>query len=282
MSIYFILCIVAAFMWAVANILAKYLLKWLNTKDVFSINFLLMAVLLMFLSPVFYSFTYSWVVVALVISIGIIDSFANFFYFESLKNNDTSIITPVLSISPVFTFILSWFFIFEHISLASYFLCLLIVLLIVIFSTNSGSIEKMSFKKVQGAIVSSLLFGISAIPAKYLLTTLWAINAPTLYMFRAGIIGLFSLLIFNFGIPKLSLKEYRFIGLRWIVVIIQWTLFYYCISKIPVGVWATIFSTTPIFVFLLSAVFLGEKFTVKKLITSFLVILASVLIYFNL
>ncbi len=280
MNTVFLLCIVAAFFGAIANILAKVLLKWLSTKDIFSINFLIMAVILLFISPLFYHFVPSLLAVGLVLLVAVIDTAANYFYFEALKHNDTSVITPVLSLSPLFTFILSGFFIFEKISVITYVLSIIILILIVLFSTNLESIKKMKFAHMKGAIFSSILFGISAIPAKYLLTTLWSINAPTLYMFRAGIIGLLALLVFNFTIPKLSLKQYRFIGARWIIVIIQRVLFYYSITKIPVGIANTLFSTTPIFVFLLSLLFLWERFTVKKIITCILIVLASVLIYF--
>lgn len=280
MNMPFVLCVVAAFMWAIANILAKYLLKDLSTRDIFSINFLLMAAWLLLVSPLFYKFDFSIELLLWVVVIGLIDTLSNYFYFESLKHNDTSTITPVLSLSPIFTFIVSGLFVSENISLLTYIVSICIVLLVVLFSLDQKSIRTLDFTKIKYALLSSLLFGISAVPAKYVLTTLWTINAPTLYMFRAGIIGLFALLFFGFTIPRLSIKDYRFISLRSLVVIIQWVLFYYSISQIPVGVWSTIFSITPIFVFLLSFVFLKEQPTLKKLVSSGLIVLASIIIYF--
>lgn len=280
MNIYLLYCLVAACLWAVANILAKVLLRWLNTKEIFSINFFIMAAILLLISPIFYYFIPSFLSIGLVLLVAIIDTGANYYYFEALKHNDTSQITPVLSLSPIFTFLLSWFFIFEKINVITYVLCIIMLILIVLFSTNIQSVKKIKFSNIKWAILSSILFGISAIPAKYLLTTLWAINAPTLYLFRAALIWFFAFFVFNFTLPRLSLKQYKFIGARGVIVIIQWVLFYYSITKIPVGVGNTLFSTTPIFVFILSLLFLHEKFTVKKIITSILIVLASFMIYF--
>jgi drug/metabolite transporter (DMT)-like permease len=125
---------------------------------------------------------------------------------------------------------------------------------------------------------AAVLFGISAIPAKELLTNQAAINSPTLYMYRAALIALFSLIFFRFEINSLSLKQYKLIFARGLFVISQWLLLYYALSKGSAGVTVTLGNITPIFVFILAALFLREKVTIKKALTAVAVLALSLLI----
>ena len=74
------------------------------------------------------------------------------------------------------------------------------------------------------------------------------------------------------------MKQYGVIFIRGLFVIAQWVLLYVALSKGNAGVSVTLGNITPIFVFILSAIFLGEKPTLKKLLVSILILGLSLVI----
>lgn len=272
------IAIISAFFSAIANILARTLLKDLRSQDILGINFLTMGATLLLISPLFYFFQASAKAMGLVALIGLIDTVANYFYFKTFEKTEASIATPILSLAPGFTFFFGWLFIGDTVSLLTYLLAALIIVSIIIFSTDFKNFKQFNLDTLKPALISSLLFGISAIPSKILLSRMHAINAPTLYMFRAGFIAFFALLFFQFSIQQISIKHYRIIFGRGLIVITTWVLLYFALSKGNAGVTITLGNITPIFVFILSSLFLREKFTIKKVLASILVLALSLII----
>lgn len=273
-----VVAVISALFGAIANLIARVLLKNLRSQDILAINFFTMAVTLVLISPLFYQFKPSVLTFSLIALIAVIDTAANYFFFKTFENTEASVATPILSLAPGFTFIVGWLFLGDIVSLQTYFLAALIIVLIVIFSVDFKNFHKFKTRTLIPALISSVLFGISAIPSKILLTKLHALNAPTLYMFRAGFIGLFALLFFGFSVRNLTIKQYRIIFFRGLIVIAQWVLLYFALSKGSAGVTITLGNITPIFVFILSAIFLGEKPTLKKVIASALILALSLII----
>jgi len=272
------IAIASAFFGAIATILARTLLKDLKTQDILGINFLTMGATLVLVSPLFYHFKATVLSTSLVILIAFIDTAANYFFFKTFEKTEASVATPILSLAPGFTFFFSWIFLSETINIGSLLLSLAIIIAVVIFSVDFKNFAHSRKTTLIPALASSFLFGISAIPAKYLLNTLGAINAPTLYMFRAGFIALFALLLFRFTIQHITLRQYRIIFVRGLFVIVQWVLLYYALTKGNTGVAITLGNITPIFVFLLSILFLRESVTIKKIITAACVLILSLVI----
>jgi glucosamine 6-phosphate synthetase-like amidotransferase/phosphosugar isomerase protein len=79
---------------------------------------------------------------------------------------------------------------------------------------------------------------------------------------------------------KISIKNYGTIVARGLLVIAQWMFFYLALIQGSTGVVMTLSNTAPIFVFLLSFLFLREKPTLKKLICASLVLALSIIISF--
>ncbi len=273
-----LIAVLSAFLGAVATLLARTLLKDLKSKEILAINFFTMGIVLLLLSPMFYHFEPSPISMILIIVIALIDTAANYFYFKTFEKTDASVASPLLSLAPVFTFIFSWIFLSDTTSIRSLLFSLIILASIIIFSVDFGNFAAFKHATLWPAILSSVLFGISAIPSKYLLSTLHTINAPTLYMFRAGFIALFALLLFNFSVTSISTKQYRIIFMRGLIVIAQWILLYYALTIGNAGVTVTLGNITPIFVFLLGILFLREKPTLKKFIATVLILALSLLI----
>lgn len=272
------IAIASAFFSAIANILARTLLRELKSKDILGINFLTMGATLLLISPLFYHFEPSFVAMGLIMLIGIIDTIANYFYFKTFENTEASIATPILSLAPAFTFLFGWIFIGDIVGIKTYFYAALIILLVIVFSFDFKNKHTFKINTFTPAIIASLLFGISAIPSKILLSQLDVINAPTLYMFRAGFIALFSLLLFNFSLPNISTKHFRIIFVRGLFVITTWVLLYFALSRGNAGVTVTLGNITPIFTFILGILILGERPTVKKALTAVLILVLSLLI----
>ena len=125
--------------------------------------------------------------------------------------------------------------------------------------------------------IASFLFGLSAIPTKELLSEVDVINAPTLYMFRAALIAIIALLIFKTK-TNISVKQYRLMFFRGLIVITQWVLLYYALTKGAAGVTMTISNTAPIFVFIFSIIILNEKPTLKKMLAAIAVLVLALII----
>lgn len=273
-----LIAIISAFFAALANILARTLLKNLRSQDILGVNFLTMGVTLLALSSLFYQFTATILTVGLVVLIALIDTAANFFFFKTFEKTEASIATPILSLAPGFTFLLGWLVLGDIVDIKTYFLAALIIVLIIYFSVDFKNFGKFRADTLVPALIASILFGISAIPSKILLDNMAVINAPTLYMFRAGLIALFSLLIFGFSIKRLTISQYQIIFGRGLLVITQWVLLYWALSKGNAGVTITLANITPIFVFMLSIFLLGERPTFKKALTAGSIIVLAFII----
>jgi drug/metabolite transporter (DMT)-like permease len=269
------LAILSAFFAAIATVLARILLKQLKSQDILGVTFLTMGATLVLLSPLFYEFKATGTAMGILFIIALIDTVANYFYFKTFEKTEASVASPILSLAPAFTFLFAWVFLSDVVSLPTFLVSMLIIILVVIFSVNFKQIKKFTAATFIPAIISSTLFGVSAIPAKYLLTNLEVINAPTLYMFRAGYIALLSLLLFQFSIRQLSIMQFRIIFVRGLFVIAQWILLYYALTFGNAGVAVTLGNITPIFVFIMGVIFLREKITMKKAIAALLILFLS-------
>lgn len=273
-----VIAIASAFLGAIATVLARTLLKNIRTQDILAVNFFMMAVVLILLSPLFYFFHATPVTMLLVLGISLIDTAANYSFFKTFEHTDASVASPLLSLAPAFTFFFGWFVLNDAATPQSLLASLAILALIVIFSLDFTNFAAFKRATLWPAILSSFLFGISSIPAKYLLTNLHAINAPTLYMFRAGFIALFAVLLFNFSVAQISTSHIRIIFFRGLVVISQWILLYYALTLGNAGTTVTLGNITPIFVFLLGIIFLKEKPTIKKFACAGLILVLSFLV----
>ena len=267
--------IVSAIFAAIASVLARVLLKDIPAKKILAVNFFTMAATLLVLSPLFYKFIFSWQSIGLVVLIAAIDTLANYFYFKTFEKTEASVAVPLLSLAPVITFLFSAIFLGEFPSLFSVVGALVIIGLIIFISADWKQWSKFNTATLYPALASAFLFGVSAIPSKYLLSTLEATNAPTLYMLRAALIALFALLFFKESFSSFDLKTYRFIFIRGLFVIGQWVLLYYALTLGSAGVAVTLGNITPVFVLFLSLIFLRENFNWKKALAALAILAVS-------
>jgi drug/metabolite transporter (DMT)-like permease len=267
-----LIAIGSAFFGALANLLARTLLKNTKSQDIFWFNFVIMGITLALLSPMFYFFKATPTSMAVLVGVALIDTLANIAYFRSFEKLEAGIASPVLSLAPAVTFILGFLVLNETVPLRTMLISLGIIFAVVIISLNRKDLKNLKSSGLKYALFASLLFGISAIPSKYLLVTMGAINAPTLYMFRAGYIASFSLLFFKPKIPNIEISQFRILFVRSVFVIIQWLLLYEALTLGSTGVSVTLANVTPVFTFILAAIFLRERITLKKILASALIV----------
>lgn len=240
---------------------------------------------LLALSPLFYRFNPSWLSIFLLYAIGIIDAVANYFYFKSFEQSEASVATSLLSMAPIFTFIGSYILLGTKTSPVNFVLAIAIMAGIVFLSdskiSNMKDLRQIHTHSLFAPFMASILFGISSIPSKALLSNLNAINAPTLYMFRATVIGMISFIFMRPNLQELTLKHYRLIWCQGLLAILTWTSLYYALSKGNPGITMTLANTAPAFTIILGALFLGEKITKRKVISVCLILGFSLLIMFS-
>ncbi|MFA7653603.1 MAG: DMT family transporter [Candidatus Magasanikbacteria bacterium] len=272
-----IIAIGSAFFAAIANIIARSLLKNLSSRDFVGINFLTMGATMVLVSPFFYHFQATIWLIIILAGMALVDTLANYLYFKTFENTEAIIATPILSLIPAFTFFFSWIILKENTGWQTYLICLIIILAVVFFSVDFKNFSQFKKFTLVPAISSAILFGLTAIPLKILLSS-GAINSPTLYMYRAGFIALFSLLFFKFPLRDISTKQYWTIFARGLFVIAQYILLYFAINQGNTGVALTLGNITPVFVFILGIIFLHEKPTIKKALTATLILILSLII----
>ncbi len=267
------LAILSAFFSGISNVWTRSLLRGINSLDLLKISFLTHGLLLLIVSPFFYYLHLSWQTGGLILMVAVIDWLANYFYFKTFEKAEASIATPLLSLSPSFTFLFGWLFIGDIVNLRTYIISFAIIILIAFFSINFKDFKRFNKETLIPGLLSSFLFGVSAIPSKLLLDSMHAINAPTLFMVRAFLISLFAFLFFSrrsFGF--ITKRQCVQILGRSVMIIASWILLYTALAKGNAGVAITLGSITPIFVFILSIVFLSERPTLRKVIAAVLVL----------
>lgn len=257
------------------------LLKDVESYNIMGLSFLMVGSTLLVFSPIFYHFTPSWTTIGLLYTIGIIDTVANYYYFKSFEHSDAGIASSMLALAPIITFIGAFLFLGTQTSLVTVLLAIFVMISITTLSSSTPlNLKSLHKTSLFAPILASVCYGLSSIPSKALLSNLNAINAPTLYMFRATIIGMCSFIFMRPNMQKITFHHYRLIWLQGLLAIITWISLYYALSKGNPGITMTLANTTPVFTIILGAMLLRERVTVKKLLSTILILGFSAIIVF--
>lgn len=276
------IAILSAFFSALANVFAKILLKDIKGSSIMGLSFLMVGSTLLIFSPLFYKFNPSWLSIGLLYTIGIIDGAANYFYFKTFERSEAGVATSLLALSPMITFIGAFLFLGTKTSPTAFILAVVIMLGIILLS-DASNLKDLSVKNLHShflfaPIMASILFGLSSIPSKALLSNIDAINGPTLYMFRATIIGMLSFIFLRPNLQALNVNHYRLVWLQGLLAIITWTLLYQALTIGNPGITMTLANTSPAFAIILSGILLRERVTLRKIVSVLLILGFSLLI----
>jgi len=202
-----IFSISAAFLWAVVNIIDKYVLtKWVKNPFVPIIIGDVIGLLISFFIYFFIGFSHlSYLNIALAFIAGIFYILAILFYFKAAKIEEISRIIPLFSLAPLFVLILATIFLGEIFTPMKYLgIFILIIGAILISSKN---FIKISFGRAFWFIMlSSLAISVNSVISKYLLNfaDFWTIFSYT----RIGtIFALVPIFYFNFQDLLFTLKK---------------------------------------------------------------------------
>ena len=215
--------------------------------------------------------------IALLAVIAIIDSAGNYFLFKTYRQSHATVAVPLLSLAPAFAFPVAWLSPLPHedagLTVAFGYAATVLVVLVSMDWKNLRNFHQVTFIP---AILSSLCFGMSAVPTRYLLREWEEFNAPTLYMVRAFLIAGIGLAVWGRrAVPRLRWGQVRVMALRSVFVILQYLLLYKALTLNSVGVALTLANVTPALVLLGGMLFLGEAWSWKRVVPSLMAIAAA-------
>lgn len=252
-------------------------------EEVTAINFSVMGIMLLVVLAAFSDLIHlhltlaGGLVLALVVAI---DSAGNVFLFKTYRQSHPSVATPLLSLAPAFAFPIAWLSPLPHEdsgwTVALGYAATLLVVLVAMDWRNLRHFHQVTFVP---AVLSSMCFGLSSVPTRYLLREWGELNAPTLYMIRAFMIAAVIVAIWGRrALPRLPTGQMKMIALRGIFVIGQYLLLYKAFTMTSVGVALTTANVAPALVVFGGILFFGERWSWKKVIPAVLAVAAATLI----
>ena len=203
--IFFIL--LASFLWAIVNIVDKFLVSnWVKNPR---IPILVLGCMgLLWALGIYLIKGYSGITginILWAFAAGSIYIIANIFYFKALQAGEVSRVVPIFHLVPLFVLIMAYFFLDEIFSMYKYLgIIMLIIGSIFISSTDLKHIRP--GKALLPAVVSSLFFAITFIINKYLLSTsdFWTVFS---YIRIGAVFILVPLFIIDYKDLKTTIKE---------------------------------------------------------------------------
>ena len=193
-----LLSVLAALLWAVSNVLDKFLLsKYIKEPMVPLLSFGFVGIissLIVFFFNGFGQVSFHFLVVAFFL--GLMYVLANILYFLALQGEEVSRVISLLYLDPLFTAVMSAVFLGEVFSVSKYFGILLLVLGAILISYRKASGFKIS-KGIIYCIISAFLFAVYNLVLKYMLgqTNFWIAFA---YIRFFTFIGLLPIYYFYF------------------------------------------------------------------------------------
>ncbi len=249
--------IAAALIWAVVNIVDKYILtKWIKSPLVMTAN---VAVTSIIISVLIFAFRPSSRIsttdILFSLAAGVLYILGNFTYMKAVLKEEISKVIPLIYVDPLFTAILAVIFLHESLSPLKYLGIILLVCGAMLISTSK---LKFNFNKsFFYAILTALIFAAGSVLMKTPLnhTDFWTVFAYT----RLGVfLGMVVLLPTGF---KEFAKTFREIGKKMIFVFLNETLsvlgtllFIIAIASGYVSLSNALTATQPFFVFIFALI----------------------------
>lgn len=259
------MAVVSAFSGGIANLLARRLVRYAPARDLVSVNFGLMTVMLLPAAPWFWKFDGSWLALGIFLLAAVLDAAANILYFKSFEVLPAVTASSILALSPLFSLLL-WPWLAPDVPLSAWNAVGigLAVAGLILLARNfreggeGESLERRTIGKMVYPLLAALLFGVNIYPVRTLLVNDW-MNPYTYYLLRAPVIAAATWLVLR---PNLGAVEIKRIGLtagRLVFVIAQWLLLLMALEIGNPAVVKVLADTSPFFVLLLAGLVLKEK-----------------------
>jgi drug/metabolite transporter (DMT)-like permease len=285
-----LLGLTSAIFYALANLLAKNVMGFSSARNFISVTFGLIAIFLLPFTPFFFVINLAPFSLLIIFIATVIDTAGNYFYFTTFEISDVNTATAFLALSPLFTLLalpLANTWLHVHLTTTNMVGAAIIIIGILILSANlsrfsksQSTARKLNLRQIILPITSSLLFGSNVILVKYIFTEQF--TTPFSYYFiRAIIISLISALVFRPNLSWVTKPRLLVTSGRVIIVIIQGLLSYYALSLGNPAITKAASETTPLFVLLISIIFLKESFSFKKATGALMIVAGLILVSFT-
>ncbi len=261
----------SALLGAAANLAARSLMQRVAPRNYLSVNFLLMALMMLPGAPFFWHFQGGWLTWAILGGTVLLDTFGNFLYFRAFEINSAATASALLSLSPLFTLALSGLVAFTPAPGWMEFLAvLLIVAGIVVLQREmavgdvaTGPARGAHFMRLLAPLGAALIFGATILPIKYLLGN-QLLNPYTFYFLRGPMIALLAQLFFRPDYRWLTRSTLPLTAGRAAIVLAQWLLLLYALQGGKPATVKAVSDASPLFVLFFGGLFLHEKITRRK------------------
>jgi len=246
----------------VAAVLASRMMRIGPTRDLISVNFGLIFVMLLPAAPFFWYFAFSWQALIVFLVAVLLDAMANVFYFMAFEHLPAVTASAVMALSPLAAlalqpllepgFRLGW------LNISGIGLVVAGLVLLSHNGTNGAGTIKGRLVHLLYPLLAAILFGVNIFPVRTLMANEWT-NPYTYYLLRALLVAMLTGLVLRPRLGWLSGMRVVKLGGRLAFVIAQWLLLLAALEKGNPAVVKTLADTSPLFVVALAGAVLGEK-----------------------
>lgn len=259
------LSLASSFLNAVNSLYAKKIVTDMKDNNSFIVtSFGYIGLFLGLAMPWLYSFEVTTVSLGLLLSVILLDTLANVFFFLAMERIEVSKLAVYLALTPLFTFIPnSFLYGFNPHVLGTVLLIVAGIYLLNIKDSNllTPFLEIRKTGNLLG-LLTAIAYGVSMVPTQQLLMNGW-MNSPTLYFYRACGIALIIYIIYR---PKIWFPGLHLhLTMRGFTVIIQWLCLFTALSQADGTLVVSLAYTSPLFAVFLARIFYRESLTLPKL-----------------
>ena len=246
----------------VAALLARRMMRIGPTRDLISVNFGLIFVMLLPAAPFFWHIEFSWRALVVFLLAVLLDAMANIFYFMAFERLPAVTASAVMALSPLATLALQPLlepgFRLSMLNMVGVGLVVTGLVLLARNGSNGSGAVKVTPIHLVFPLLAAILFGINVFPVRTLMANDWT-NPYTYYLLRALLVALLTGVVLRPRLGWLSGKRVVKLGGRLVFVIAQWLLLLAALEKGSPAVVKTLADTSPLFVVALAGAMLGER-----------------------
>ncbi len=262
----------------IAALLARRMMRLAPTRDMISVNFGMIFLMLLPAAPFFWHFEFSWLATVLFLIAVLIDVAANIFYYLTFEKLPAVTASAVMALSPLAALALQpWLTPGFSLSLVNILGIILVVCGLVLLARGSpnggkpGQGMEVKARLLAYPLLAAMLFGVNVFPVRMLIANQWT-NPYSFYLLRALLIAVLTGLALRPQLGWLSRLRAIKIGGRLLFVIAQWLLLLTALEKGSPAVVKTLADTSPLFVLALSGAVLGEKVRGRQVLGALLTV----------
>ncbi|MBN1486074.1 MAG: DMT family transporter [Anaerolineae bacterium] len=288
MSLPLVLSLISALATAIGRTLAKYVLRYTDTKNYLSVNFAVLFSLLIPLAPFFFEIQLKFAAIAALVFASTIDFAANYFYFKAFEIDDASTVSALLSLSPLFTLavapLTAWLIpvTLTWMSISGMLVTVTGIALLnrELRAANNKlhpEAKTAHIKRLLTPLIASALLGINAYTIKYIFNQEF-MNPFTYYFIRLAIVAVIAQCVFKPDLGWVNRKSLAVTAGRGVFVIIQWQALLYALQLGEPPIVKAVSEISPLFTLGLSFMLLKEPITRNKVLGALLIIIGLSLI----